>query len=109
MFEKYDYQVDSKNEWLRLPASFTAKFGLVFVLTLEKCFLRGFILKPPKRAQIPLKNGTRDFQNSHPFERSVCFYVKIWKHFERFQYLNFETDFPENENRFQQTEVQLFS
>ena len=29
------YQTDSKNEWLLLSASFTAKFGLVFVLTLE--------------------------------------------------------------------------
>ena len=29
------HQIDNKNEWLRLPASFTAKFGLVFVLTLE--------------------------------------------------------------------------
>ena len=38
MFEKYDYQVDSKNEWLRHPASFTARFRLVFVLTLENTF-----------------------------------------------------------------------
>ena len=29
------HQIDSKNEWLLVPASFTAKFGLVFVLTLE--------------------------------------------------------------------------
>ena len=29
------HQIDSKNEWLLLLASFTAKFGLVFVLTLE--------------------------------------------------------------------------
>ena len=31
-------QIDSKNEWLLLPACFTAKFGLVFVLTLENAF-----------------------------------------------------------------------
>ena len=31
-------QIDSKNEWLLLSASFTAKFGLVFVLTLENAF-----------------------------------------------------------------------
>ena len=37
MFEKC-YQIDSKNEWLLLQASFTAKFGLVFVLTLENAF-----------------------------------------------------------------------
>ena len=28
------HQIDSKNEWLLLSASFTAEFGLVFVLTL---------------------------------------------------------------------------
>ena len=32
------HQIDSKNEWLLLPARFTAKFGLVFVLTLENSF-----------------------------------------------------------------------
>ena len=49
MFEKCD-SLNSKNEWLLLPARFTAKFGLVFVLTLENAFfLRGFILKPTER------------------------------------------------------------
>ena len=32
------HQIDSKNGWLLLSASFTAKFGLVFVLTLENAF-----------------------------------------------------------------------
>ena len=32
------HQIDSKNEWLLLSASFTAKFVLVFVLTLENAF-----------------------------------------------------------------------
>ena len=31
-------QIDSKNAWFLLPASFTAKFRLVFVLTLENVF-----------------------------------------------------------------------
>ena len=44
------HQIDSKNGWLLFSASFTAKFGLVFVLTLEDAFLRGFILKPTERA-----------------------------------------------------------
>ena len=44
------HQIDSKNGWLLLSASFTAKVGLVFVLTLEKVFLRGFIFKPTERA-----------------------------------------------------------
>ena len=38
MFEKCVHQIDSKNEWLLLSASFTAKFGLAFVLTLENTF-----------------------------------------------------------------------
>ena len=63
------YQIDSKNEWLLLSASFTAKFGLIFVLTWKTLFLRGFILKPIENVQVPLKSGTRDFQNSPPFER----------------------------------------
>ena len=32
------HQIDSKNGWLLLSVSFTAKFGLVFVLTLENAF-----------------------------------------------------------------------
>ena len=32
------HQIDSKNKWLLLPASFTAKLGLVFVLKLENAF-----------------------------------------------------------------------
>ena len=74
------HQIDSKNEWLLLPTSFTAKFGLVF-----EVLLRGFILKPTERAQVLLKNGTRDFQNSPPFERSTFFYVTICEHFKRFR------------------------
>ena len=44
-----------------------------------------------------------DFQNSPPFERSASFYVTISGNIERFQYLNFETDFLENEKLFQKT------
>ena len=40
-------------------------------------FLRGFILKPTERAQILLKNGTRDFLNSCPFKRLAYFYVTV--------------------------------
>ena len=32
------HQIDSKNGWLLFSASFTAKFGLAFVLTLENAF-----------------------------------------------------------------------
>ena len=73
------HQTDSKNEWLLLSASFTAKIGL------EGAFLRGFILKPTERAQVPLKNDARDFQNSPPFERLACFYVTIRGNFEKLE------------------------
>ena len=63
-----------------LSASFTAKFGLVFVLNWEMLFLRGFILKPTERAYVPLRNGTRDFRNSPSLERSTCFFCdNHWK------------------------------
>ena len=101
------FQIDSKNEWLLFSASFTAKFGLIFVLTLENTF--SFILKSTERAEVLLKNNATDFQNSPSFERSACFYVTISGNSERFQYLNFETDFLENENLFQKTGVTFFS
>ena len=72
-----------------LSESFRAKFGLVFVLTLEKAFSQRFHFKPIERAYVLLKNGTRYFQNSPPFERSACFYKKISGNFERFQCFNF--------------------
>ena len=68
-------------------------------------FLRVFILKPTERAQVLLKNGTRDLQNSSPFERSACFYLTGSESFKRFQYFNFETNFVKNENLFQKTGV----
>ena len=37
-FKNVIHQIDSKNGWLLLSASFTVKFGLVFVLTLENAF-----------------------------------------------------------------------
>ena len=47
--------------------------------------LQVFILKPTEGASILLKNGTRDFQNSPPFKRLVCFYVITSESFQRFQ------------------------
>ena len=103
------HQIDCKNEWLLLPASFMAKFELAFVLTLEKVFLRGLILTPTERASVLLKSSTRDFQDSPPFEISACFYETISQNFKRFQYFNFETDFLENEIFLRKTGVPLFS
>ena len=73
------HQIDSKYEWLLLSASFAVKFGLVFVLTMEKLFLRGFVLKSIKRAWIHPKIGAGDFQNSPPFERSSFLCENHWK------------------------------
>ena len=38
MSEKHDYQVGSKNGWLLLSVTFTAKLELDFVLTFENAF-----------------------------------------------------------------------
>ena len=67
------------------------------------------MLMPTERAYIFLKNGTKDFENSPPFQRSACFYVTISGNFERFQYFNFEADFLENENLFHKTGEAFFS
>ena len=48
IIEKYDWL--NKNEWLLLPATFTAKFGLVFVLTLENAFSQRFHFKVNKKS-----------------------------------------------------------
>ena len=48
-----------------------------------------------------------DFQNSPPFERFACFYVKISTNFESFQHFNFETDFLKNKKLFQKNRVSL--
>ena len=72
-------------------------------------FLRGFILKPVETAFVLLKNSTRDFQNSPPFERLTCFYATVTGKFERFQFLNFETIFRKRENFFPKTELCFFS
>ena len=71
-------------------------------------YLRGF-LKPTKRAQVLLKNSTRDFRDSLPFERLACFYVTITENFKLFQYFDFEADFLENKSLFQKAGVALFS
>ena len=51
----------------------------------------GFILK--LIAEVLLKNGTRDFENSPPFERFACFFVRITGKFQRFQYFNLKQFF----------------
>ena len=71
----------------------------------KRFFLRRFILKPAERAQVLLKNGTGNFQNSPPFERLASFYGVISRNFEHFQYFKFEIGFLENENFLKKTGV----
>ena len=54
-------QMDRKNEWLLLSTSFTAKYGLVFVLTQKTLFLRAFILKSTERAKVLPKRWYKGF------------------------------------------------
>ena len=95
-----------------MVASFTNLYGKTrvgFCLKNSKTiFLRVFILKPTEREYVLLKNCSRDFQNSPPFERSACFYRTISESFKRFQYFNFEMNFLENGNLFQKTAVPFF-
>ena len=103
------HHVGHKNEWLLLSVTFTAKLELDFALTFKIPFLGVFILKPTERAWALLKNGTKDFQNTPPFERSACFYMTMSETFKRFQYFSFETNFLENQNLFQKTGALFFS
>ena len=50
MSEKRVHQIDSKNEWLLLSVTFTAKLKLVFVLTFENAFSLSFHLKTNKKS-----------------------------------------------------------
>ena len=76
----------TQNERLLLSASFTANFELVFDLTDENAFLRGFILKSTERAlKCYFEKQYLGFSNKPPFERSVCLYVIITGNSERFQ------------------------
>ena len=54
------HQIDNKNGWLLLSASFTAKLGLVYVLTLENAFSKWFYFQANRKSIGSLKNGTRD-------------------------------------------------
>ena len=56
-----------------ISARFNVKFELLFVSTQKNSFSKKFFLKPTERAQVPLKNGIRDFLNCLPFERISMF------------------------------------
>ena len=92
-----------------LSASFTAKFVLVFVLTLENALSERNHFKANRKNRFFYKIGSRNFQNSPSFERSACFYVTMSGNSEHFRYFNFEIDFLENENFFEKTGETFFS
>ena len=77
-----------------LLETFTAKFELVFNLTLENTFSWVFILKPTETA-------------CHPFERSACFYVIISQSFKRFQYLTLKQIFWKTKTFFKKLEYRF--
>ena len=81
MFEKFD---SVNNECLLLPLSFMAKFGWFLPKHWRRFLLRGFILKSTERAQVLLKDNTRDFKNNPPSERLTRFDVTISESFKRF-------------------------
>ena len=88
------HQIDSKNEWLLLSVTFMAKLELVFVLTFQNAFSQSFHFKDNRKSIVSSKkNGTRDFQNSLPFERSACFHVTIIESFKLFNTLTLKQIF----------------
>ena len=53
---------------------------MVFVKIQENASLDiGFNFKPIKSPYVPLKNGTRDFQNSPPFKGSARFHHRVFE------------------------------
>ena len=94
-----------------LSASFTAKFGLVFVLTLKSAFSRRFHFQANRKSIGSSKKTVLEIfkialrlRDRHVFMwRSV----KILSIFSI--YFNFETNFLENENFFQKTGALFFS
>ena len=93
-------QIDRK--WM--TASFDKFYGKMcigFCLDKEKkLFRRGFILKPTERAQVPLKNRARDFENNSPYKRSAYFSMTIIGNLKRFHYSDFEISFLKNKKLF---------
>ena len=58
---KMIHQIDSKSEWLLLSARFTAKFELVFVLTLENDFSYRFHFKANRKSKGSSKKRYLEF------------------------------------------------
>ena len=59
--ENVIHQIDSKNEWLLLRASFSSKFEFVFVLTLENAFSQKFYFEANRKSMGSSKNLYQGF------------------------------------------------
>ena len=77
-------QIDRKNEWLLLSASFTAKFELVFVLKPENAFSERFHFKA-SRKKIGSSTKRSSTRESPLFKRSESFFEIMSGKFECFQ------------------------
>ena len=76
-----------------LFSKFYANIWVGFCLSTRKHFSQRFHFKANRKSINSSKKWYQKFSKYPPFERSACFYVTISGSFERFQYLNFETDF----------------
>ena len=92
-----------------ISVRFTAKFELVFVLTQENVFAQRFHFKANRKSMGSSKKRYYVFLNSSPFERLPCFYMTLTENFERFQYLDFETNFLKNGNLIQKIGISFLS
>ena len=88
-----------------LPASFMAKFELVFVLTLENPFSQRFHFKYNRKSMGSSKKRYKIALHLRDWHVFMWQPLKIEKYF---QYFNFETDFLENKNHFQKNCTTVF-
>ena len=109
MFEKFHSSNRQKNEWLLLSASFTVKFEMVFASRQGNVFSQIFHFNVNRKRIRSSEKGTRDFNNSFPFERSACFYVIISGNFQGFHYCNFEINFWKTKTFFEKLEYRTWS
>ena len=79
-----------------MVAPFSKFYGNIWVgfcPSTRKLFSQRFHFKANRKRINSSKKWYQKFSKYPPFERSACFYLTISGSFERFQYLNFETDF----------------
>ena len=66
-------------------SKFYGKTLVGFCLNNGKRFFYRFHFKPTEKAQVHLKNGTKNFKNSPQFKRSACF---MWQPVETLNVFN---------------------